>query len=597
MIVKMKKLTLLVSEREREKFLSGLRRVGVLHIKHVKPPESHEIKFIEDRMANIDKMISILTPYRGKGAGAQMVCDEKRIIDDTVRITEIYEDKLDALRNMHDLEGQLLWFDIWGEFDPDDLAELREKGVNLRLHRLSKDEFRKLRRSKEEKYKVIKREKGYVYIAALFLAPDKKLSFEEVTPPPRGPEAIHKMMERLNARIDKVDQALAEEARVLESIKICREPFVKEHEFLTVKFGMQEEEEFSYMRGFCPADALPEVISLSKTHGAGYLIEDADVPEETPTLIRNPKWIRVIKPVFQFMNTVPGYNEFDISFVFLLFFSLFFAMLVGDAGYGLLFILITFLARIKWKKAPREPFFLMYILGGTTAVWGAITGTWFGSDTIATMPGFRDLIIGRIDSFSAENQNFIIYLCFLIGTVHLTIAHLMKAFKWINSVKALADVGWVMIVWGMFFAAGTLVIGRDFPPAGGWLLVGGMALVLVFSNAQKNMLKGILSTLVHLPLSVIGSFSDVVSYLRLFAVGYATLVLASTFNHMAFAGGINNVFAGLGAAFVLFLGHALNVLLAMMAVIVHGIRLNMLEFSGHLGMQWSGEKYEPFCER
>jgi V/A-type H+-transporting ATPase subunit I len=105
------------------------------------------------------------------------------------------------------------------------------------------------------------------------------------------------------------------------------------------------------------------------------------------------------------------------------------------------------------------------------------------------------------------------------------------------------------------------------------------------------------ATLVELPLSVIGSFSDVVSYLRLFAVGYASVVLSSTFNDMALAGGINSIIGGLGAALILFLGHTLNIILGMMAVVVHGIRLNMLEFSGHLGMQWSGKKYDPFSEK
>jgi V/A-type H+-transporting ATPase subunit I len=101
----------------------------------------------------------------------------------------------------------------------------------------------------------------------------------------------------------------------------------------------------------------------------------------------------------------------------------------------------------------------------------------------------------------------------------------------------------------------------------------------------------------ELPLGVISSFSDIVSYLRLFAVGFATVVVAESFNNMALGGGISGVLSGIAAVLILFLGHTLNILLGCMAVIVHGIRLNMLEFSGHLGMQWSGKKYEPFCDK
>ena len=100
----------------------------------------------------------------------------------------------------------------------------------------------------------------------------------------------------------------------------------------------------------------------------------------------------------------------------------------------------------------------------------------------------------------------------------------------------------------------------------------------------------------QLPLSVISSFSDIVSYLRLFAVGTATVVVADSFNKMAWPAMPASFLAGFMSAAVLFLGHSLNIVLGFMAVIVHGIRLNMLEFSGHLGMQWSGRQYEPFSE-
>jgi V/A-type H+-transporting ATPase subunit I len=171
----------------------------------------------------------------------------------------------------------------------------------------------------------------------------------------------------------------------------------------------------------------------------------------------------------------------------------------------------------------------------------------------------------------------------------------MRAARVINSIKALSQVGWIMILWGMFFAAGTLVIGRTFPPFAGWLLAGGIPMALFFSNPERGILKGALGTLAQLPLSVIGAFSDIVSYLRLFAVGYATVVVAQSFNNMAI-GGAHGILGGLAAALILFLGHTLNILLGFMAVIVHGIRLNMLEFSGHLDMQWSGKKYDPFRE-
>ena len=190
-----------------------------------------------------------------------------------------------------------------------------------------------------------------------------------------------------------------------------------------------------------------------------------------------------------------------------------------------------------------------------------------------------------------------IYMCFVIGVIQLSIAHFIKAFRIINTFRALAEAGWVLILWGLFFTAGTLVLAKPFPAFGGYLLMAGVALVLLFSNPQKNIIKGILVSLGTIPLRIISSFSDVVSYLRLFAVGYASLVLANTFNNMAMQIGFNNVLSGLGAAFIMFFGHTLNIVLGLMAVIVHGIRLNMLEFSGQMDMEWSGREYDPFREK
>jgi V/A-type H+-transporting ATPase subunit I len=594
MIEQMKKVTVLVSEKEREKFISKLRKAGVLHIRHVKAPAHHEINFIEDKLSRIGRLISVLAPYAGKGAqDRQASSHERGILAKVDGIIDACREKQDLVADIRETLRRIEWFKPWGEFDPEDLVALKEKNIRIRLYRLRKEELKKL--GKSRKYRLVKREKGYAYIVTVTREAEEEMPFAEAIVPPMSPEKMRERIKQSNSRIAEIDRFLKKEAAGLYAMKKCEEKLRKEHESLAVMFGMQEEGKFSYLQGFCPAKASGKISSMVQQHGLGYLIEDPDNPDETPTLITNPGWIKIINPVFQFMNTLPGYSEFDISFYFLVFFSLFFAMLIGDAGYGFLFLAMTFLARLRLRDLPSEPFFLMYILSGGTIIWGAITGTWFGVERISQLPFFSSLVIEKIGSFT-DSQNFVIFLCFVIGVVQLTIAHVLKGIRVINSVLALAEAGWILILWGMFFAAGKFVIARPFPPAAGWLLVGGISLVLLFSNLQKGIFKGALITLANLPLSVISSFSDIVSYLRLFAVGYATVIVADSFNNMALAGGVNSIIGGLGAAIILFLGHVLNIILGFMAVIVHGIRLNMLEFSSHLGMQWSGKKYEPFCE-
>ncbi|MBD3379733.1 MAG: hypothetical protein GF408_04655 [Candidatus Omnitrophica bacterium] len=593
MIERMRKVTLIVTGKERERFISLLRKAGVLHVENIEAPSSHEISFVEERISRIEHSLDLLSPYRQQeDDGTAAACGDREILEQASRISELVAEKAELEEKAAKVRRTMEWFAEWGEFDPEDLRVLSAKGAGIDLYKANSKIFADI---DKEKARIIKKEKGEVFFFTVGAGKDD-IPLEPAEVPARSPEDYRKEEQELLTAIKETESRLREKARGAGAMEKCRARMEKELEFLKVKCGMGEEEKFAYLKGFFPAKKETGIKKLAEKNGAGYVIEDPSEEDEPPTLITNPGWIRIIDPVFKFMNTLPGYSEFDISFVFLVFFSIFFAMLIGDAGYGLVFVLVTFLARRKLPGASFEPFFLMYLLGGTTVVWGAITGTWFGAERIARLPVFRNVIVQDINSFASGNQDTIIYICFVLGAVHLTVAHLMKIARRINSPRALGDAGWVAIVWGMFFAAGKFVIGKPFPGFAGYLFVIGILLVLFFENFQKNFFKGMAETLSNLPLAVIGSFSDVVSYLRLFAVGYASVVLAQTFNTMALGGGVNSVLGGLAAAVILFLGHTLNIVLGMMAVVVHGIRLNMLEFSGHLGMQWTGKKYEPFRE-
>ena len=594
MIERMKKITLLVSEKDRHELIHRLREAGVLHVRHVVPPLHHEINFIDDRIAKIEEMLSILAPYAVKGGeDGTASAHERDILCRAEDVTEHNREKQGLLEAKRDIEKKMLWFAPWGEFDPRDLKFLADRGIVIRLYRIRQKDFRQVPDNID--HFIVGSGKGHVYVATVSPDPGQKLPFEDIKTPQDGPERMRQQLEDIDVRLSRVDEFLADAARAIGAMKRCEKKLRKERESLAVRFGMKEEGQFSYVQGFCPVKDVKKICALARHHGVGYLVEDPDDPDETPTHITNPKWIRIIDPVFTFMNTLPGYNEFDISFYFLIFFSLFFAMLIGDAGYGLLFLVVTFLARRAFRNLPAEPFFLMYLLSASTIVWGVITGTYFGVEKIAELPVLKSLVVPRISSFAPDSQNTIIFICFVIGAAQLTVAHLLRALRIMNSLRALAEVGWIMILWGMFFAAGKFVIARPFPQEAGWSLAVGVTLVLFCTNPQKGIFRGALITLANLPLSVISSFSDIVSYLRLFAVGYATVVVAGSFNGMA-ASSAHGVLGSLAAALILFMGHALNITLGFMAVIVHGIRLNMLEFSNHLGMQWSGKKYEPFCE-
>ena len=594
MIVKMKKLTLFIHEANRRQALEALRRLGTVHLKSLKQQQVPDLHDISNQIETADRAAAVLMQYKhalDKRKEIKIKIDAQKKIEE---VLWFYEELKVCEQDFEKTSQQLDQYKPWGGFNPDDIKAFSEKGINITLYQINEIEYRQVKDRSDVRF--ILKEKGYVYIAQIAYKSDEKLSFKSISLPDISFDSLCEKHTALKKKIAETNANLQSEAGALKSIQAYQAVLEKKQRFLKAMYGMQEEQEFSCMQGYMPEDRHNDLVKFAEAHDAGYLLEDPDNPEDVPTLIRNPKWIDIISPVFKFMSTVPGYAEHDISAWFLLFFSLFFAMLIGDAGYGIIFLLTTFIIRKKFKQVPAQPFFLMYVLSSATIIWGAITGTWFGAEAIARLPFLSHLIIQSISSFAADNQNLMIFICFTIGIIHLTLAHLMVGLRILNSIKVLAEFGWILVLWALYFIAGMLVIGRSMPGYTLGLLLAGTLLLLVFSAPQKNILKGITLSLTNIPLKIISSFADIVSYLRLFAVGYATVVLASTFNDMVMGIGFNSIISGLIAAVILFLGHLLNIVLGFMAVIVHGIRLNMLEFSGQMGMNWSGKEYSPFKE-
>ena len=595
MIVRMKKVTLLVSQKRTNIAVNELRKLGVLHIKHMRSPHADYITATERKLTRIENALGVIGDFDTESEFiSEGVSPWKEISKKVKEVGHLGREKEKLQKGIEQAKKEQLWFEDWGNVSQSTIDELKEKGVFVNLHICSKNFLKTI--DEEKVVYVLKKKAGMYYIVHVSRNKDDVLELPQVDVPK---ETSYSLNRKISLGIQKLEE-IGVKLQKLSAHKACflhyKEKFIKKLEFCQVRFGMVSQEGIACLGGFCPTESVSKISKAASDNGWATIFEEPENPDEVPTLIRNPRWIEIIKPVFSFMGTLPGYKEFDISFWFLLFFSLFFAMLIGDGGYGLVLLATTFFLRRKFKNVQKEIFFLMYVLSTATIVWGAITGTWFGFEGIAQLPILNSLVIDKINSFVSANQLYMIYLCFIIGAVHLTIAHAIMAFRYINSVVALAQAGWICIIWTAFFLAGNLLLSKPLPNFIGILGIAGAALVILFSNPQKNIFKGMAISLADLPLKAISSFSDIVSYLRLFAVGYATVAVASTFNAMALEAGFNNIITGIIAALILFCGHTLNILLGLMAVVVHGIRLNMLEFSGHLNMQWSGSKYNPFKE-
>ncbi len=579
MIVPMKKVSILIQSKDIDSTLHALGKEGVLHIEHEKVPQGEDITILKDKYNFLSKAIEELSDTK----------DQKKLSEHpeafVSQILNLVDKKEVLLEDIKKIKKEIeIWKD-WEDFDPELIDDLRNKNIWVRLCKITKKELKKIPEG------VILKElfkKGNIIYAVVISREETKLPFQVLSLPKKSLNQMFSSQEKDLTMLGKVENKLLNFSKYKKALSIYKNKLISLIEFNTARSGMGSFEKLSYVKGYCPIHNVSSLESLAEKEKWALLIEDPTDEDNVPTLVKNPRWLEIIKPVFNMIKTIPGYKEVDISFWFLLFFSVFFGMLIGDAGYGAIFFIINLLCHIKFRKRVKNKsfFFLMYVLSISAAIWGVLTGTLFGQSYLA----------GRVKPllpYLRESTN-VQALCFFIGAIHLSIAHLWRFLRKFPSLKAFSEIGWVSMIWAAYFLAKLLILGKSFPEYAMWLLIAGASLIILFTNPSKNIFKGIGSGIGDFLLRVINSFTDVVSYIRLFAVGAATVAVADAFNQMAFGVGTNSLINGFLVALILLFGHTLNILLGAMAVLVHGVRLNVLEFSSHLNMEFSGVEYTPF---
>lgn len=602
MIVKMQKLTLFIAETNVDSDLTQLGALGVVHLIPLQLPKDESIDRVEARIKQMTKALEIIEtckPIDSSESESESTAESANEVRPrgevaiTKRIIHLDERIEQLSRYEQELKNDLKFYQHWGDVSKKDLDMLQKSGLTMRLYIANEKQLEPLE-GRDDIFVLGNTENSY-RIAQISQA-DEKLDLPEVIIPKRSYDTTKQFFERTQNLIQSAKTDLLELRIYKKLLEDALQERIRRRDVRNAQFeGIGVEQSFRYWQGYFPVDKEKEIISLAQENDWGYSISDPTDEElaDVPTLIKSPRWVERIKPVMSFMGLVPGYKELDVSKTFMIFFTFFAGILVGDAGYGLVFLLLTLFVHSKSKFKAKTEFSLIYTLSISIMVWGVLTGTYFGSPEIAKIPVLSNLIIDKLASFGGDNI-FFQKTMFTIGAIHLSLAHLQNAWKLSNSIRAIGQLGWVAIVWGLFFVVNKMVLGEDTPGFTVWLFVGGAVLVSFFSSSGTNFFKGVISSFGSLPLNIISGFSDIISYIRLYAVALATVLMAESFNQMAIGDGITTVGSFIGAVIVLILGHALNMILAAMAVIVHGVRLNMLEYAGHAGVEFSGSKYLPF---
>jgi V/A-type H+/Na+-transporting ATPase subunit I len=327
MITKMKKITLFMSETDIDNDLNILGQLGVMHIKPFHQAEDESINRVSARIEQMHKAISILEKYN-KNPSEEHESDAELKFSDKPRteialmeqVLQTEETKSQKIELAQKLQNTKQWYNDWGNISIREIKKLKENGVYLKLYLINDDALEKL--STRNDIVVIGKLNNKNQVLLITENSNEKLENDEIEIPTYRLSTLEDSIKQTNQEIETADKQLQILYAQISLLKNALKERVRRYKVRNVQYsGIDIENQFRYWKGYVPEQAIPNFISTAEEQNWGYLIENPtdEELEEVPTLIRSPKWVESIKPVMNFMGLVPGYNEIDVSRVFMIF--------------------------------------------------------------------------------------------------------------------------------------------------------------------------------------------------------------------------------------------------------------------------------------
>ena len=614
MITKMNKLTLLVYHKEYIDFLQRLRQVGVVHIVERKsgavenPEVEKQMALIARYKRTIKRLercaVENLQP--AKGVDGAMAAIEKC---DTL-LAEIEQRK----GILQTLDKDAAALAPWGEFDVTTIEKLESAGYDIRFFISPAksfcqewvDEYNAIVVAEQASrlYFVTVTPKHVVVDidAEVAKLPDASLSALE-----SEKERVEQQIEAFNAELDKL--AVAE----LNTLRAANDALMHDLEFMKVALDGEKVsgDKLVLLEGWAPEENLAELKAMLDESGAFYDVRPVRRGDEAPVKLKNNAFTRMYEMLTK-MYGMPSGTDFDPTPILAPFFSLFFAFCMGDAGYGLILILMGFILKKKLKSDLAGMMNLVITLGVFTTLIGAVLGTFFGMSLLSDFDlpeKIRQFIIaGDIELFGSTYDKQMI-LALGIGVVHISIAMTVKAIN--NTVfygfkESLSAWGWWLVVVGGA-VLGTLTFLSAIPAeVSKWAFIGigsvGALGIYIFNNLRRNVFANIGAGIWDTYNMASGLLGDVLSYIRLFALGLAGGMLGQTFNSLALMlvdgkEGLGAVIGWVGFGLIIIFGHTLNIAMSCLSAFVHPLRLTFVEYFKNAGYEGKGVEYKPFKDK
>ena len=607
MISKMIRYDILLHAKEQERFVNELRELGLVDITTTgwEPTEADRALLLEIEAYN--RAIEALQAF-AKGeefkADAELYFDGAEAYD---RYVELQARRSEILQKIAQLEKTASDVEPWGSFSRADIERLANNGVTLRTFVAQPAQFEALVAEDAEGVTVVEinRTQSFVYFAVVTRGVVVNVDGQEVHLPESDYKATVAEIEALKAENEALNADYSRIARSVDVISERRAELMEQLQGLKVgaMAGREADGRLLVMEGWAEAETADKVDKLLETYpNLVYMRRDATIDDEAPVKLKNNKFARLFELIGS-MYALPKYGTFDLTAIFGPFYMLFFAICLCDAGYGLVLLAVGLALLFKGGESMRQAALLSIVCASATVAFGFYANSFFGLAISDYAPVIKFL--------DFQNQFFSISLA--IGVVQILVGmaiNIVMKSKLFGFTSTFGLLGWFIILLTGSLAVGLPMFGIGIPgfdtssPVFYGLMGVGAVLMLLLNNVKRNPLINLGSGLWDAYNNITGLLSDVLSYIRLFAIGLSGGVLAQVFNSLAMGlSGLDAMPEGtpwygmilpiVAASVILLIGHGINLFMSAISSFVHPMRLTFVEFYKNAGFEMGQRSFDP----
>lgn len=605
MISKMKKLTFLIYHQEYESFLSQIRELGVIH---VQPRQAGLMNDdLQQSLAKRAQYKDVLKDmsFKIKEKADETIHRELSVNDLLSQYAELNNQIANLTQQLPTIDKEMAEMSVWGDFDWQAIRNLEKAGYHIQFYACSEREFNP---KWEELCDIVVIDKTVSRMSFVTISHEPvRLDIEPVRLPELSLSQLEakkaNVQEQLAAVKDKLTQFCLANYNTL--VQYNKE-LDGEIDLIKVRLDGEPQAEGAVMlmEGWIPVENEQPVKEFLDQSSVYYEIRDTQKGDNPPIKLKNNWFVKMYETLTD-MYGMPNYTEFDPTPLIAPFFSLFFAFCLGDAGYGLVLIALGFILK---KKMPdmKGIMNLVISLGVFTAIFGTVLGTFFGINIYEATwvpEGLKAFMVSGKVEIAGGTYDKQMILALGIGVVHTIIAMFIKALVQTSRFgfkNALGAWGWFLLI-GFGSVIVTFMFLNLIPEdISKWALIGIGAVaaigIYLLNDLHRNVFVNIGAGVWDTYNMATGLMGDILSYMRLYALGLAGGMLGGVFNSLGLMvqDSVGGIPGWVVCCLILVLGHAFNIAMSCISAFVHPLRLNFVEYFKNSGYEGTGVLYNPF---